>query len=166
MAHGRLCTGLDLPQKDYGLPSCSDGIYPTPQPFTYYPQVTQSSARSSKIITTQESTMFNFVLPSQNPQYGGLYGPQTVFPNPNLFSPSGFNNFGQLDSTWMTQSRLISTNVQPASCSPSDTSGPSSNSPSCCRVDSTPLGVSSPLTMESCKIITKVNITVYLLAYY
>lgn len=101
---------MDLSQKDCSLPSCAEGMYST-QPFPFYPQAPQTTGTNSKIITTQSSTMFNFVIPSQNPQYGGLYGPQTVFPNPNLFSPSGFNNFTQLDSTWMAQSRILSSSV-------------------------------------------------------
>lgn len=155
-----------------------ESVLQSSQPYPYYSGVTPVSvalssqtngqATNSKIMTTQPNAMFNFVIPGQTSQYSGLYGTQTVFPNSNLFSPSSFNGFGQLDPTWLPQPRLIPPSVHSANGSPADllsnTRNPyekfdASNSPSCCSrigtIDNTTIGMCSPLTAEAYKVVSK-----------
>lgn len=114
--------------------------------------------------TSQQNTMFNYVLPTQSSQYSSLYSSQTVFPNPNLFSPSNFNSFGQLDP-WLPQPRLIATHS--SSSTPELISSgrshfdklDSSNTLPCCGrvggIETATIGMCSPLTAEAFKVVSK-----------
>lgn len=117
-------------------------------------------------MSTQQSTMFNFVIPTQNSQYSSLYGSQTVFPNSNLFSPSSFNSFGQLDPSWLPQPLLMPPGVHSSNASSDLLTGRSpfekidpSNSPSCCgrigSIETATIGMCSPLTAEAYKVVSK-----------
>ena len=152
-------------------------VHQTTQPYYYSsisptlpapPQSNNSSSSNVKLLSNQSGAMFNFVIPPQNSQYSSIYGTQTVFPNSNLFSPSSFNSFNQIDSPWLPQNRFIPPGVH-SSNSTSDLLGSgrnpfdkieASNSPSCCgRMSSiettTTIGMCSPLTAEAYKVVSK-----------
>ncbi|KAK6627413.1 hypothetical protein RUM44_009890 [Polyplax serrata] len=182
--HTRLCTQYnDLQPKDFTrLTPSSDtnmlqhDILQQNQSYSYFSSVGPSvvlpsqcspNGMNHKLITTQQSGMFNFVMPPQSAQYGTLYGSQTTFSNPNLFSPPNFNNYGQLDTSWLPQSRLMPTSVHSLNVTP-DLGGNGkssyekldpSNSPSCwgrySAMETTAIGMCSPLTAEAYKIVTK-----------
>ncbi|KAL0280423.1 UNVERIFIED_CONTAM: hypothetical protein PYX00_001718 [Menopon gallinae] len=176
VAHRRVCTGSSDVQISSDANLIQHEILQSSSPFTYYSAMTPTgsvglsshgnnqSSNSSKIINPP-STMFNFVIPAQSSQYGTLYGTQSVFPNSNLFSPSSFNSFGQLDSPWLSQTRIIPPGVHPpTSGSPDinrthlekgDVSTSGNGYGKIGSIESTAIGMCSPLTAEAFKVVSK-----------